>query len=169
MLLCNRCIGPTLKNKLSTNIHSSQTLKWEFLTEQPVYYYNVVPHGMTSGFSIMKYSLNAAWYMKRQFFFWEKCRILHKWDNLQPPTHSCCLISNVYMSFTRKFWNKFTELADLDAWLHSIIPWCCRETLLTAHCSTGHAVQTAYPASGLQHFIFTLQKWVKHMLQSEFF
>jgi len=47
-------------NKLSKNIHSSQSLKWEFITEQPVYYYNLVPHGMTSGFSIMKYSLNAA-------------------------------------------------------------------------------------------------------------
>jgi len=47
-------------NKLSTNIHSSQSLKWEFITEQSVYYYNVVPHGMTSGFSVMKYSLKAA-------------------------------------------------------------------------------------------------------------
>lgn len=46
-------------NKLSTNIHSSQSLKWELITEQPVYY-NVVPQGMTSGFSIMKYSLKAA-------------------------------------------------------------------------------------------------------------
>jgi hypothetical protein len=38
----------------------SQTLRWELITEQPVYCYSVVPQGMTSGFSIMKYSLKAA-------------------------------------------------------------------------------------------------------------
>jgi len=42
-------------NKLSTTAHSSQSMKWEFITEQPVYYYNAVPHGTTLGFSIMKY------------------------------------------------------------------------------------------------------------------